>query len=68
MTEQTAPRVSATAVREALTAGDNLTLVCAYEEDSKCRAAGIQEAIPLSKLRSEEAILSRDRRLVFFCA
>ena len=43
-------------------------LVCAYEDEEKCRALGIEESLTLEDLERMLPSLSRDRVLVFYCA
>jgi hypothetical protein len=44
------------------------TLVCAYEDEEKCRRLKLQGAHTLGELESGMATLPRDRELIFYCA
>jgi hypothetical protein len=43
-------------------------LVCAYEDDAKCRKIALQGATPLSELERRAASLPKDQELIFYCA
>ena len=60
-----AERIDVETARERVQAGDAL-LVCAYEEEAKCRKLGLEGSITLSELRSRN--VDRDREIVFWCA
>jgi len=53
--------------KELITEGDGL-LVCAYDDEDKCRSFDIDESITMSELQSELDDLPKSRPLVFFCA
>lgn len=60
-----AQRIEAENARRKVVSGDAL-LVCAYEDEEKCRAFGIEEALSLDQLQARD--VDRDREIVFFCA
>ena len=60
-----AERIDVEGARERVRSGDAL-LVCAYEDEAKCRGFGLEEALTLAQLESRE--VSRDREIIFFCA
>ena len=61
-------RISADSVQQAISSGEDVLLVCAYEDEEKCRNAYLEESITLKQLQSELDDMQRDRQLVFFCA
>jgi hypothetical protein len=58
-------RVSAEEARAAVTSGRGL-LVCAYDNEAKCQANYIAEAISLQKLREIEGTIPKDREIIFY--
>ena len=62
-----APRISAQDAEDRAASGQGL-LVCAYDDDEKCRKYRIGGAIPLSELSARLSSLSMDRELMFYCA
>lgn len=60
-----AERIDAERARERVETGDAL-LVCAYDEEGKCRDLEVEDAITLAELRSRD--MANDREIVFFCA
>ncbi len=63
----TVERISAEDARRAVTSGRAL-LVCAYEDDAKCRQMALDGAISLSEFKSQEGGLGTEREIVFYCA
>ena len=43
-------------------------LVCAYEDEDRCRILRLEGSLTLGELRSRLPELSRDREIVFYCA
>jgi hypothetical protein len=43
-------------------------LVCAYDDDEKCRDMLLEGAGTLSELKAREGSLPRDQELIFYCA
>ena len=43
-------------------------LVCAYDDEEKCRALQIGGSLTLEDLERMQPSLPRDRRIIFFCA
>ena len=60
-------RISPDEARRKTQSGQAL-LVCAYEDEDKCRRMNLQGAIPLRELREKLPTLPRDRELIFYCA
>jgi hypothetical protein len=47
---------------------EEILLVCAYDDEAKCRRLLLKGAISLAKLKSRLPILPKDREIVFYCA
>jgi hypothetical protein len=60
-------RISVEEARRRTQAGQAL-LVCAYDDEEKCRKLGLEGAIPLSGLRARVSTLPKDKELIFYCA
>ena len=43
-------------------------LVCAYEDEAKCRAVNLGGSISLTDFQTKAASLPKDREIIFFCA
>jgi hypothetical protein len=62
-----AERITAEDARRDLETGRAM-LVCAYDDDAKCRSVLLEGAITLGQLRAREAGLPIDQELLFYCA
>jgi hypothetical protein len=60
-------RISPEEVRQKVTAGSAL-LVCAYEDEEKCKKVNLEGAIFLTELKSRVSALPKDQELIFYCA
>ena len=60
-------RVSAEEARRAVEAGRAL-LVCAYEDESKCRQLRLENAVSLQELQRRLDSVPRNQALIFYCA
>jgi hypothetical protein len=60
-------RISPEEVRGKVTSGSAL-LVCAYEDDEKCKKVNLEGAIFLTEFRSKLPRLPKDQELIFYCA
>jgi hypothetical protein len=60
-------RISPEEARKKITAGSAL-LVCAYEDDEKCKRVNLEGAIFLMEFRSKLPRLPKDKELIFYCA
>ena len=60
-------RISAQEARRRAQSGATL-LVCAYDDDAKCRKAQLDGAITLSEVRPRLPSLRRDQNIVLYCA
>lgn len=60
-----AERIDAERARERVQSGDAL-LVCAYDDEEKCRKFGLDHALTLGDFQARD--VPRDREIVFFCA
>jgi hypothetical protein len=56
------------AVWKRLREGGDTLLVCAYEDEQKCRANLLEGAITLADLQQRLPALDAKRNLVFYCA
>jgi hypothetical protein len=63
----TVERVSVENARRAATAG-RAVLVCAYEDDAKCRQVALEGALSFSQFKAREGALSKDQEIIFYCA
>lgn len=43
-------------------------LVCAYDDESKCRANHLEGSITLQEFKSRSRSLPKDREIIFYCA
>jgi len=60
-------RISPEEARQKVTSGSAL-LVCAYEDDEKCKRVNLEGAIFLTEFRSKLPSLPKDQELIFYCA
>ena len=60
-------RVRPEEARREVMAGRAL-LVCAYDDESKCRQLALDGAITLHDLQRRAATLPRNQALIFYCA
>ncbi len=61
-----AVRISADEARRRAESGQAL-LVCAYDDDQKCRAAGVTGSLTHREFVAQLASIPKDRELIFFC-
>ncbi len=50
------------------TTGQQALLVCAYEDEAKCRTFRLEGSISLSNFQSRVAALPKTQELIFYCA
>jgi hypothetical protein len=43
-------------------------LVCAYEDEAKCRQIALKGSIPLTQFASRAPSLPKDQEIIFYCA
>ena len=60
-------RISAEETQRKVAANQAL-LVCAYEDDAKCRMVNLEGSISLTSFQSKAASLPKDQEIIFFCA
>ena len=60
-------RISPEEVSHKVTSGAAL-LVCAYEDDEKCKRLHLEGAIFLMEFKSRLSSLLKDQELIFYCA
>jgi len=61
-------RVSPKYVRDKLLAGDDLLLVCAYEDEAKHRMFDLEGSIGLAEFQAKAPTLGKEREVVFYCS
>ena len=60
-------RITPEETRQKAVAGTAL-LVCAYEDDERCRQMHLQGAMLFSEFKSKLAELPKDQEIIFYCA
>jgi hypothetical protein len=60
-------RISVEEAHRKVTANQAL-LVCAYEDDAKCRALNLDGSISLTRFQTQAASLPKNQEIIFFCA
>jgi hypothetical protein len=61
-----AVRISAADARQRVEAGQAV-LVCAYDDDNKCRDAGVTGSITHKQFLAELPRVPKTREIIFFC-
>jgi len=67
VTPESVERVSVEQARREVEAGRAL-LVCAYEDESKCRSMALEGSIALTDLKRRIHSLPKSQELIFYCA
>ena len=60
-------RITPEETRQKVTAGTAL-LVCAYEDDERCRQMHLQGAMLLTEFKAKLTELPKDQEIIFYCA
>jgi hypothetical protein len=60
-------RINPEEARRHLQSGDAL-LVCAYDDEEKCRKNHLEGAISMSEFRRQENQVPKEREIIFYCA
>jgi hypothetical protein len=60
-------RISVEDARKKVQANQAL-LVCAYEDEAKCRMINLQGSISLTSFQAKAASLAKSQEIIFFCA
>lgn len=60
-------RIDVAEARQRVMAGRAL-LVCAYEDEQKCRRINLEGSINLTQFASRVATLPKDQEIIFYCA
>jgi hypothetical protein len=60
-------RISVEVAHRKVTANQAL-LVCAYEDEAKCRVLNLEGSISLTNFQTKAASLPKDQEIIFFCA
>ena len=50
------------------TKSNQALLVCAYEDEAKCRAVNLEGSISLTSFQSKATSLPKSQEIIFFCA
>lgn len=50
------------------TGANQALLVCAYEDEAKCRAISLEGSISLTDFQTRAASLPKNQEIIFFCA
>lgn len=62
------PRTPPDQVRRELASDGTVELVCAYDDEDKCRGMLIEGAETMTHFRARLENVSRDRRIILYCA
>lgn len=60
-------RIDVEEARRAVESGRAL-LVCAYEDEAKCRSIRLEGSLTLSQLQARLPAFPKDQELIFYCA
>jgi len=60
-------RISVEEAHRKVTANQAL-LVCAYEDEAKCRVLNLEGSISLTNFQTKAASLPKNQEIIFFCA
>ena len=63
----TIERIDVGTARKNVSSGQAL-LVCAYEDDVKCRKGRLEGSIPLARFETIAATLPKTQEIIFYCA
>lgn len=61
-----APLIDAQETRRKVESGEAL-LVCAYDDENKCRQMHLEGAIHMQELEDKLSEIPRDKELIFYC-
>lgn len=62
-----ASRIGVEEARRKVTAGEAL-LVCAYDDEEKCRKINLQGSINMAQFTSRVGTLPKNQEVIFYCA
>lgn len=62
------PRINPADVMEKRRAGQSPWLVCAYDDEAKCRSLRLKGSLTLGEFAQKLRTLPRDEEIVFYCA
>ena len=60
-------RISVEQARREVNAGEAL-LVCAYDDEAKCRMVNLEGSMSLTSLQSRVASVPKAQEIIFYCA
>lgn len=63
----TVERIDVGTARKNVSNGQAL-LVCAYEDDAKCRKSRLEGSVPLARFETMAATLPKTQEIIFYCA
>ena len=61
-------RITPAEVRQKLKSGRRVYLVCAYDDEEKCRQLRLDDALTLGEFQRRFDTINPDDELVFYCA
>lgn len=62
----TVERIDVGTARQIVTSGQGL-LVCAYEDDAKCRKGRLESSMPFARFETMAATLPKSQQIIFYC-
>jgi hypothetical protein len=63
-----ASRIDVQKARRDLENPDGAMLVCAYDDDQKCRQNNLEGSIPFNTFKTQEGSIPKEREVIFYCA
>ncbi len=63
-----AQRIDAEQVRRKLEDGEDVLLVCGYDDDQRCADAGVEGSLTYTQFRAQLGRIPKDQEIVFYCA
>jgi hypothetical protein len=63
----TVERIDVGTARKNVSSGQAL-LVCAYEDDAKCRKSRLEGSVPLARFETMAGTLPKTQEIIFYCA
>jgi hypothetical protein len=67
-TRRTAERMEPQAAHQALKSNPNAFLVCAYDDEEKCRRNYLEGAMTLREFEIREDSIPKDSEIILYCA
>jgi hypothetical protein len=60
-------RISPAEVRHRIDAGEDVLLVCGYDDEQRCEDVHIEGALTMSEFRRQQNQIPKNAEIVFFC-